>query len=63
MSKTLWILSEERPKIAAIGYVLEKFSQDQGIASFIDKLRVVPVHNEAGDFSLVRSTRLQNTSG
>ena len=51
MSKTLWILSEERPKIAAIGYVLEKFSQDQGIASFIDKLRVVPVHNEAGDFS------------
>jgi len=51
MSKTLWILSEERPKIAAIGYVLEKFSQDQGIASFIDKLRVVPVDNEAGDFS------------
>jgi hypothetical protein len=51
MAKTLWILSEERPKIAAIGYVLEKFSQDQGIASFIDKLRVVPVHNEAGDFS------------
>ena len=51
MGKTLWILSEERPKIAAIGYILEKFSQDQGIASFIDKLRVVPVQNEAGDFS------------
>jgi hypothetical protein len=51
MSKTLWILSEERPKISAIGYILEKFSQDQGIASFIDKLRVVPVDNEAGDFS------------
>ena len=51
MSKTLWILSEERPKIAAIGFVLEKFSKDQGIASFIDKLRVVPVHNKDGDFS------------
>jgi hypothetical protein len=44
-------LSEERPKIAAIGFVLEKFSKDQGIASFIDKLRVVPVHNKDGDFS------------
>jgi hypothetical protein len=51
MAKTLWILSEERPKIAAIGFVLEKFSKDQGIASFIDKLRVVPVHNKDGDFS------------
>lgn len=51
MNKTLWILSEERPKISAIGFVLEKFSKDQGIASFIDKLRVVPVHSEDGDFS------------
>jgi len=51
MAKILWILSEERPKIAAIGFVLEKFSKDQGIASFIDKLRVVPVHNKDGDFS------------
>ncbi len=51
MAKTLWILSEERPKIAAIGFVLEKFSKDQGISSFIDKLRVVPVHNKNGDFS------------
>lgn len=51
MKKTLWILSEERPKIAAIGFVLEKFAKDQGIASFIDTLRVVPVDNETGDFS------------
>lgn len=51
MKKTLWILSEERPKISTIGFVLEKFSKDQGFASFIDKLRVVPVHNEDGDFS------------
>jgi hypothetical protein len=51
MAKTLWILSEERPKVAAIGYVLEKFSKDQGISSFIDKLRVVPSHNDVGDFS------------
>lgn len=51
MAKTLWILSEERPKIDAIGFVLEKFSKDNGIASFIDKLRVVPVQNEIGNFS------------
>ena len=51
MAKTLWILSEERPKVEAIGFVLEKFSKDQGIASFIDKLRVVPVRNDQGDFS------------
>jgi len=51
MAKKLWILSEERPKIEAIGFVLEKFSKDQGIASFIDKLRVVPVHNDQGNFS------------
>lgn len=52
MSKTLWILSEERPKTAVIGFLLEKFSKDQGIASFIDTLRVVPLHNEKLDFSL-----------
>jgi len=51
MAKTLWILSEERPKTAAIGYVLEKFSKDQGISSFIDKLRVVPLNNNESDFS------------
>ena len=51
MAKTLWILSEERPKVEAIGFVLEKFSKDQGISSFIDKLRVVPVRNDQGDFS------------
>lgn len=49
--KTLWILSEERPKSEAIGYVLEKFSKQQGISCFIDKLRIVPVHNNKGDFS------------
>ena len=52
MAKTLWILSEERPKTAVIGYLLEKFSKEQGIASFIDTLRVVPLHNEKLDFSL-----------
>lgn len=51
MLKTLWILSEERPKTEAIGYVLEKFSKQQGITCFIDKLRIVPVHNNKGDFS------------
>jgi hypothetical protein len=51
MLKTLWILSEERPKTEAIGYVLEKFSKQQGIPCFIDKLRIVPVQNGNGDFS------------
>lgn len=51
MSKTLWILSEERPKITAIRYVLEKFSQDYGISSEIENLKVIPIQNESGDFS------------
>lgn len=51
MGKTLWILSEERPKKAAISYVLQKFSKDLGIASFIDVLRIIPLSNEKGDFS------------
>jgi len=51
MVKTLWILSEERPKISAISFVLEKFSEEQGIPSSIDKLRIVPVPNKDGNFS------------
>jgi hypothetical protein len=51
MGKTLWILSEERPKEAAIRYVLGKFAKDQGLPSFIDKLRVIPLNNDDSDFS------------
>ena len=51
MAKTLWILSEERPKEAAIRFVLGKFAKDQGLPSFIDKLRVIPLNNEESDFS------------
>ena len=50
MTKKLWILSEERPKKAAIGFILEKFSRELQISSFIDKLRIVPLHNDKGDF-------------
>jgi len=51
MGKKLWILSEERPKKTTIGFVLEKFSKDQGFSTFIDKLRVVPLDKENTDFS------------
>jgi hypothetical protein len=51
MAKTLWILSEERPKEAAIRFVLGKFAKDQKLPSFIDKLRVIPLNNDDSDFS------------
>lgn len=41
--RTLWILSEERPKTDALRQVLRTFTEFEGIASFIDLLRIVPL--------------------
>lgn len=51
MKKTLWILSEERPKIEPIRYILEKFSSDQNLTYNLSDLKVIPLQNEVGDFS------------
>jgi hypothetical protein len=51
MKKTLWVLSEERPKIEPIKFILEKFSLDNNFTYSISELRVLPVQNKSGDFS------------
>jgi hypothetical protein len=51
MKKTLWVLSEERPKIEPIKFILEKFSLDQKLTYSLSDLKLVPLKNEFGDFS------------
>ena len=51
MANTLWILSEERPKLEAIKYVLERFSLLHGSSGTIKKLQILPLKNSSGTFS------------
>ncbi len=53
MANNLWILTEERPKADVIGIILEKFAKDYKIACFINKIRILPVLNNTGEFSFV----------
>jgi len=47
----LWILTEERPKKDVIGKIIEKFVREKAIACFFDTIRILPVLNNAGDFT------------
>lgn len=51
MGKTLWILSEERPKVDAITHILQKFSRDSGIAATFSQIKVFPVKDSKQNFS------------
>jgi hypothetical protein len=51
MSKTLWILTEERPKKEVVGQILNKFIKGQNIAAFFDTLRIIPILNESSLFT------------
>ena len=51
MNKSLWILTEERPKREVIGRILNKFSFDNKIPCFIDTIRILPILNNNGDFA------------
>lgn len=51
MPKTLWILTEERPKKDVVGQILNKFIQGQGIAAFFDTLRIIPMLDESSLFT------------
>jgi hypothetical protein len=51
MAKTLWILTEERPKTEVVGLILEKFLREQKIAAFIDTLRIIPVLDKSSLFT------------
>lgn len=51
MSKTLWILTEERPKKEVVGQILNKFVQSEGIAAFFDTLRIIPILDDQSLFT------------
>jgi hypothetical protein len=48
--KNIWILTEERPKTEVLECILRKFCSDEGFASFIDNLRIIPLIKD-GKFS------------
>ena len=51
MPKTLWILTEERPKKEVIGQILNKFIKAQKISAFFDTLRIIPILDKSSQFT------------
>lgn len=51
MPKTLWILTEERPKKEVVGQILNKFIKGQNIAAFFDTLRIIPILDKSSHFT------------
>jgi hypothetical protein len=47
----LWILTEERPKIDVLRFIVEKFIKDKALTCFIDNLRILPILDKSGLFS------------
>ena len=43
MPKTLWILTEERPKKEVLQVIFRKFAADYNLAIFIDTIRIFPI--------------------
>ncbi|MFA6760879.1 MAG: hypothetical protein WCR69_07550 [Sulfuricurvum sp.] len=50
-TKNLWILTEERPKKEVLGAIIEKFAKDNGIACFINSIRILPLLNDDKTFT------------
>jgi hypothetical protein len=50
VSRTVWILTEERPKKEVVGQMLEKFFSGAGLSASFDTLRIIPVLDEDGIF-------------
>ena len=61
----LWILTEERPKLDVLRFIVEKFIKDKSLTCFIDNLRILPILEPTGLFSFtyeligVRSTSIE----
>ena len=51
MPKTLWILTEERPKKEVVGQILKKFSDEQSVPASFDSLRIIPILDESSNFT------------
>lgn len=39
----LWILTEERPKIEVLSFIIKRFVQDFHFCAFLDNLRILPI--------------------
>lgn len=39
----LYILTEERPKISTLHFILKRFLQDKGFCAFVDNIRILPI--------------------
>jgi hypothetical protein len=50
MPKTMWILTEERPKKEVVSQILKKFSEEQGVLASFDSLRIIPILDESSNF-------------
>jgi hypothetical protein len=53
IKKNLWILTEERPKKEVIAQILYKFAKDNGVACFIDTIRILPILNKDRRFTFL----------
>ena len=46
----LYILTEERPKIKSVNFIIERFLRDKKFSAFVDSLRILPLV-ECGKFT------------
>ncbi|MGC8483653.1 MAG: hypothetical protein ACP5OE_08440 [Thermodesulfobium sp.] len=53
VSKTLWILTEEKPKVEILRYIIYRFCTDNHIPCFIDTLRILPILDKNRKFSFL----------
>jgi len=49
--KTLWVLTEERPKKDVLHYILEKFLSEKCFTATIETLRIIPILDESNSFT------------
>lgn len=49
--RTLWVLTEERPKKDVLRYILKKFFTDQRLSATIESLRIIPILDASNLFT------------
>lgn len=57
MGKTLWILTEERPKPEVIMKIASIFAKDKGIGAICDPIRFLPILDDNGNFTFTYEVR------
>lgn len=43
LGMNLYILTEERPKISSLRFIIERFLRDRRFVAFIDSIRILPI--------------------